>query len=98
MWPWPSTRSCSRRSPLTGPASPTTRRRALLLAGNSWRLDFPRGDGLLCWDNASRARFPLDQVNIAMAVALDGGLITPVLTDVANTDIFQLGRTWKARF
>ena len=36
-------------------------------------------------------------MNIAMAVALDGGLITPVLADVANTDLFQLGRSWKAR-
>jgi len=36
-----------------------------------------------------------EQVNIAVAVALDGGLITPVLTDVANTDVFQIGRKWK---
>jgi pyruvate dehydrogenase E2 component (dihydrolipoamide acetyltransferase) len=36
-----------------------------------------------------------ERVNIAVAVALDGGLITPVLADAANTDIFQIGRAWK---
>ena len=35
------------------------------------------------------------QVNIAMAVALEGGLITPVLTDVANADLVALGKSWK---
>jgi pyruvate dehydrogenase E2 component (dihydrolipoamide acetyltransferase) len=35
------------------------------------------------------------QVNIAVAVALDGGLITPVLSDAAGTDVFQIGRKWK---
>ncbi len=34
-------------------------------------------------------------MNIAVAVALDGGLITPVLSDAANTDVFQIGRRWK---
>jgi len=36
-----------------------------------------------------------EKVNIAVAVALDGGLITPVLADVVGTDLFQLGRAWK---
>jgi pyruvate dehydrogenase E2 component (dihydrolipoamide acetyltransferase) len=36
-----------------------------------------------------------EKVNLAVAVALDGGLITPVLADVANTDLFQVGRAWK---
>jgi len=35
-----------------------------------------------------------DKVNIAVAVALDDGLITPVLNDTANTDVYQLGREW----
>ena len=34
-------------------------------------------------------------MNIAVAVALDGGLITPVLSDAAGTDVFQIGRKWK---
>lgn len=34
--------------------------------------------------------------NIAIAVAMpDGGLITPVLTKAADTDIYSLSRTWK---
>ena len=36
-----------------------------------------------------------DEVNIACAVALDGGLITPVLRNVANTDVYEVGRQWK---
>ncbi len=28
-------------------------------------------------------------------MALDGGLITPVLADAAGTDVFQIGRKWK---
>nr|APP88470.1 dihydrolipoamide acetyltransferase [Paulinella micropora] len=35
------------------------------------------------------------KINIAVAVAMDdGGLITPVLTDVDNTDIYTLSRRW----
>jgi len=38
--------------------------------------------------------FP-SKINIAVAVAMDdGGLITPVLTDVDNTDIYTLSRRW----
>jgi len=35
-----------------------------------------------------------DSANIAVAVALDDGLITPVLRDCGNTDVYQLGRDW----
>jgi pyruvate dehydrogenase E2 component (dihydrolipoamide acetyltransferase) len=36
------------------------------------------------------------QINIAIAVAMDeGGLITPVLRDAANKDVYQLSREWK---
>ncbi|KAJ6855551.1 dihydrolipoyllysine-residue acetyltransferase component 5 of pyruvate dehydrogenase complex [Populus alba x Populus x berolinensis] len=34
-------------------------------------------------------------VNIAVAVAMDGGLITPVLQDADKVDIFSLSRKWK---
>jgi pyruvate dehydrogenase E2 component (dihydrolipoamide acetyltransferase) len=36
------------------------------------------------------------QVNIAMAVSTpDGGLMTPVLKDAAEVDLYSLSRTWK---
>jgi pyruvate dehydrogenase E2 component (dihydrolipoamide acetyltransferase) len=35
-----------------------------------------------------------DSVNIACAVALEDGLITPVLRDCGNVDVYQLGREW----
>ncbi|XP_011038149.1 PREDICTED: dihydrolipoyllysine-residue acetyltransferase component 5 of pyruvate dehydrogenase complex, chloroplastic [Populus euphratica] len=34
-------------------------------------------------------------VNIAVAVAMDGGLITPVLQDADKVDIYSLSRKWK---
>ncbi|EPS71386.1 hypothetical protein M569_03366, partial [Genlisea aurea] len=34
-------------------------------------------------------------INIAVAVAIDGGLITPVLQDADKIDIYSLSRTWK---
>ncbi|XWS24836.1 hypothetical protein CRYUN_Cryun27aG0019200 [Craigia yunnanensis] len=34
-------------------------------------------------------------VNIAVAVAIDGGLITPVLQDADKVDIYTLSRKWK---
>ncbi|CAM6121284.1 unnamed protein product [Calypogeia fissa] len=34
-------------------------------------------------------------VNIAVAVALDGGLLTPVLADADKVDIYSLSRKWK---
>lgn len=34
-------------------------------------------------------------VNVANAVAMDGGLITPVLKDADVTDIYTLSRNWK---
>lgn len=37
-----------------------------------------------------------DKVNIAVAVALESGLITPVLHDAAGTDVYEIGRVWKA--
>jgi pyruvate dehydrogenase E2 component (dihydrolipoamide acetyltransferase) len=36
-----------------------------------------------------------DKVNIAVAVALESGLITPVLADTAGTDVYEIGRVWK---
>ncbi|PIN23339.1 Dihydrolipoamide acetyltransferase [Handroanthus impetiginosus] len=35
------------------------------------------------------------QINIAVAVAIDGGLITPVLQDADKVDIYSLSRKWK---
>lgn len=36
------------------------------------------------------------EVNVAMAVSLpDGGLMTPVLKDAGNVDLYSLSRTWK---
>lgn len=34
-------------------------------------------------------------INIAVAVAMDGGLITPVLQDADKVDIYTLSRKWK---
>lgn len=34
-------------------------------------------------------------INIAMAVAIAGGLITPTLKNADKQDIFSLSRTWK---
>ncbi|KAE8100282.1 hypothetical protein FH972_018197 [Carpinus fangiana] len=34
-------------------------------------------------------------INIAVAVAIDGGLITPVLQDADKADIYSLSRKWK---
>ena len=36
-----------------------------------------------------------ESINIASAVAMDGGLITPVLQNADSTDIYQLSRDWK---
>ncbi len=37
-----------------------------------------------------------ENINIAVAVAMeDGGLITPVLKEPCNTDLFELSRAWK---
>jgi hypothetical protein len=36
-----------------------------------------------------------ERINIANAVAMDGGLITPVLKDADTTDIYTLSRNWK---
>ncbi|KAK8966699.1 hypothetical protein KSP40_PGU007230 [Platanthera guangdongensis] len=35
------------------------------------------------------------RINIAVAVAIDGGLITPVLEDADKVDIYSLSRRWK---
>jgi pyruvate dehydrogenase E2 component (dihydrolipoamide acetyltransferase) len=34
-------------------------------------------------------------INVAMAVAIDGGLITPVLQKCQDLDLFSIGRNWK---
>ncbi|CAN6326005.1 unnamed protein product [Urochloa humidicola] len=36
-----------------------------------------------------------NSINIAVAVAIDGGLITPVLQDADKVDIYSLSRKWK---
>ena len=36
-----------------------------------------------------------EEINIASAVAMDGGLITPVLKSADKTDIYQLSREWR---
>jgi len=36
-----------------------------------------------------------ENINVAMAVALDGGLITPVIQKVNTLDIYSVGRVWK---
>lgn len=36
-----------------------------------------------------------NSINIAVAVAMDGGLITPVLQDADKMDIYSLSRNWK---
>lgn len=33
--------------------------------------------------------------NIAMAVAIDGGLITPTITGAQNMDLFSVSRKWR---
>jgi pyruvate dehydrogenase E2 component (dihydrolipoamide acetyltransferase) len=34
-------------------------------------------------------------VNVAMAVAIDGGLITPTIINAQELDLFSISRTWK---
>lgn len=34
-------------------------------------------------------------INVAMAVAIDGGLITPTIINAGEMDLFEIGRTWK---
>ena len=34
-------------------------------------------------------------VNVAMAVAIDGGLITPTIIGAQDKDLFSISRTWK---
>jgi pyruvate dehydrogenase E2 component (dihydrolipoamide acetyltransferase) len=36
-----------------------------------------------------------EDINVAMAVALDGGLITPTLIKANTQDLYSLGRNWK---
>jgi pyruvate dehydrogenase E2 component (dihydrolipoamide acetyltransferase) len=36
-----------------------------------------------------------EHIHVANAVALDGGLITPVLKDADTTDVYTLSRNWK---
>jgi pyruvate dehydrogenase E2 component (dihydrolipoamide acetyltransferase) len=35
-------------------------------------------------------------INIAMAVAIDGGLMTPTIVNVGEMDLFSVGRAWKS--
>jgi pyruvate dehydrogenase E2 component (dihydrolipoamide acetyltransferase) len=34
-------------------------------------------------------------VNVAMAVAIDGGLITPTIIKAQELDLFSISRNWK---
>lgn len=34
-------------------------------------------------------------INVAMAVAIDGGLITPTITGAQDLDLFSISRKWK---
>lgn len=34
-------------------------------------------------------------INVAMAVAIDGGLITPTIIKAQDQDLFSIGRNWK---
>ena len=34
-------------------------------------------------------------INVAMAVAIDGGLITPTIIKAQDQDLFQMSRVWK---
>lgn len=34
-------------------------------------------------------------INVAMAVAIDGGLITPTIVKAQDQDLFQMSRAWK---
>ena len=34
-------------------------------------------------------------MNVAMAVAIDGGLITPTIVGANRMDLFSVGRKWK---
>ncbi|GAB2236120.1 hypothetical protein Droror1_Dr00027857 [Drosera rotundifolia] len=45
-----------------------------------------------CRDGKS---FTYSSINIAVAVAIDGGLLTPVLQDADKVDIYSLSRKWK---
>lgn len=44
--------------------------------------------------NGSAVQYP-EELNIACAVALEDGLVTPVLRDVTQTDVYTMGRQWK---
>lgn len=46
------------------------------------------------YDPSGAIKYNAD-INIAMAVALDGGLITPTLKNADKIDIYSLGRKWK---
>lgn len=34
-------------------------------------------------------------INVAMAVAIDGGLLTPTIIKAQNQDLFSISRNWK---
>ena len=45
-------------------------------------------------DNGGSVKFHKN-ANIAMAVAIDGGLITPTIVGAQDMDVFAIGRKWK---
>lgn len=45
-------------------------------------------------ENGGSIKYNKD-VNVAMAVAIDGGLITPTIVGTQDMDIYSIGRKWK---
>jgi pyruvate/2-oxoglutarate dehydrogenase complex dihydrolipoamide acyltransferase (E2) component len=46
-------------------------------------------------DQVTQTIVLLADVNVAMAVAIDGGLITPTIIKAQEQDLFSISRTWK---
>ena len=40
-------------------------------------------------------RFVFLDINVAMAVAIDGGLLTPTIIKAQQQDLFSISRNWK---
>ena len=45
-------------------------------------------------NDGTAVQYP-EEINVACAVALEDGLVTPVLRDVTRTDVYSMGRQWK---
>lgn len=49
---------------------------------------------ITAFDYSSGIKYNKD-VNVAMAVAIDGGLITPTIIKAQELDLFSISRNWK---